>query len=63
MTAQDWRELSVSGQFGFGRAGFTEFDSMQAAIDEALLYHDVEYIVKYKNKFSLRYADFGIKNF
>ena len=44
-----------AGQYGFGRAGFVQFENFNDAKNAALLYHDVEYIVKYKEKYSLRW--------
>ena len=51
----DWDEVFPTGQYGFGRAGFLQFDNFNDAKNEALLYHDVEYIVEYNGKYSLRY--------
>ena len=60
--ATDWDEVFPAGQYGFGRAGFVQFDNFNDAKNEALLYHDVEYIVEYKGKYSLRYRKV-VKNY
>ena len=62
MGATDWDEVFPAGQYGFGRAGFVQFDNFNDAKNEALLYHDVEYIVEYKGKYSLRYRKV-VKNY
>ena len=49
MGATDWDEVFPAGQYGFGRAGFVQFDNFDDAKNEALLYHDVEYIVELKH--------------
>ena len=54
MAENDWEEVFPAAQYGFGSAGFVEFENFNEAKKAALLYHDVEYIVKYKGKYSLR---------
>ena len=63
MGATDWDEVFPAFQYGFGRAGFVQFDNFDDAKNEALLYHDVEYIVEYKRKYSLRYRKVSKNNY
>ena len=51
----DWDEVFPAVQYAFGRAGFVQFDNFNDAKNEALLYHDIEYIGEYKGKYSLSY--------
>ena len=54
LSKEDWLEITISAEFGLGRAGRQNYSTMDGAIEHALKYQDIEFIVLYEDKYHLR---------
>ena len=47
-------------KFNFGSAGLVKFTSLEEATKVALRFHDIEFVVKFKELYTLRYIKYHI---